>query len=75
MIVSSPWEHTALVQQLIANLEDTENPGLQKLDMNLKLRQVRLLHCMVLIFQALENNEHLVRDYHQEGGKPNDNKM
>ena len=75
MIVSAPWEYTALIQQLIANLEDSGTPGLFTLDLNLKLRQTNLLQNMVQIFQALENSEPVTRAMLHQGGDSRDNTM
>jgi len=68
MIVSSPWELTALIQQLVANLEETGTPGLANLDMNIKLRQVALLHQMIAVFQAIEHGQIVTREHITEGG-------
>lgn len=69
MIVSSPWEYTALINQLTANLEDTGTPGMRRLDIDLKIRQLDLLHNIARVFRAIERNEPVHREDTTQGGE------
>lgn len=61
-MVVAPWDHYALIQQLLANLRPGERTGFSVIDMLISPRQEAMLREMMNIFAALEGGETLRRD-------------
>lgn len=69
MKVANPWDHYALLQQLLANLRPTERTGMSVIDMLVLPRQEALLREQMNIFAALEAGETIERELiHDKGG-------
>ena len=47
------WQHAALLNQFVSNIERSNEPGWYELDMRLTSRQVDQLAAIALIFDAL----------------------
>lgn len=69
MKVVAPWDHYALIQQLLANLIPGERTGFSVIDMLISPRQEALFREQMNIFAALEGGETLERELpDKEGG-------
>ena len=62
MIVTNPWNHSSLLQQILANLRPSDRTGFAEIDVLLSPRQEALLREQINIFNALEAGETIQRD-------------
>jgi len=62
MIVDNPWDHSALLQQILANLRPSERTGFSVIDFLISPKQEGTLRQQVNIFNALEAGEPIERE-------------
>jgi len=66
MIVTHPWNHSSLLQQILANLRPSDRTGFAVIDLLISPRQEALIREQVNIFNALEAGETIERELPDE---------